>query len=234
MMTMPMMSVCGPNCWNGLVKPSADARRRPVARREPVVVALGEPAARSPADSSRPCPDRGRTRTGTTSPSGMPSATAGGCPWRTPFRPLPLVLIDRMSYTYGDRVGRPVVVAVQQADVDADVEPAVSAEGQAVEALELPRRGVDRLLAGERRTVPAAPLRAAATWGPWPVSEPPLTYSAPLCQARPATNCGDPGISVPGGVLQQKHAAVRHGVLDSTPPSPSNTFPPPKANEVGV
>src|SRR6185437_5733686 len=55
------------------------------------------------------------------------------------------------------RTGRAVVVAVSEADVHADVEAAVGAEADAVEAVELPPGGVQRLADSERRAVPAAP-----------------------------------------------------------------------------
>src|SRR5262249_48391418 len=64
--------------------------------------------------------------------------------------------------------------------------------------------------------------------------EPPLTYRAPWCQAKPATNCGEFGIGVAVPPLSTNTPPFGGAVFDSTPPSPSNTFPPPKANDVGV
>ncbi len=90
---------------------------------------------------------------------------------------------------------RTVVVAVEQAHIGPDVQASVSAETDPVEPVELLGRGVNRLLSLERRTGPTGPLEQPPGHA-LAVTEPPLTYSAPLCQARPATNCGDPGISV--------------------------------------
>jgi len=65
------------------------------------------------------------------------------------------------------RAGRAVVVPVGEADVHADIEAAVGAEADAVEAVELSPGGVQRLADSERGAIPAAPrhqlpARAAA------------------------------------------------------------------------
>src|ERR1700751_5726748 len=52
------------------------------------------------------------------------------------------------------RTGWAVVVAVSEADVHTDVEAAVGAEADAVEAVELSPGGVQRLADGEGRAVP--------------------------------------------------------------------------------
>ena len=66
-----------------------------------------------------------------------------------------------------------------------------------------------------------------------PVIEPPLTYSVPAWKARPATNIGDPvsWVAVP---FLSRNTPPFGGWLVSAPPSPSNTLPSPKANDVGV
>src|SRR6185437_3830600 len=55
------------------------------------------------------------------------------------------------------RTGRAVVVAVSEADVHADIEAAVGAEADAVEAVELLTGDEQRLADGERLAIPAAP-----------------------------------------------------------------------------
>src|SRR5436305_5799570 len=60
-----------------------------------------------------------------------------------------------------------------------------------------------------------------------------LTYSVPLRQARPATKFGDPGSLVAWGPLS-RYTPPLGTFDDSAPPSPSNTLPPPNANDVGV
>ncbi len=124
-------------------------------------------------------------------------------------------LNDRMSYRYGDSVRRPVVVAVEQAGVDPDVQPSVRAEGEAVEPLELLRGGVDRLLVGEGGAVPAAPL-----------PQPPLRAlgrdraAADVQRALVPREAGDElrrsGDQRPRAVLQHEHAPVRHLVRFGT------------------
>ncbi len=83
--------------------------------------------------------------------------------------------------------------------------------------------------------VPFQPLHFhSCHFGPVAVIEPPLTYSAPWCQARPATNPGEPGSSVAVPFFSTNTPPFGGAVFDSTPPSPSNTAPPPNANDVGV
>ena len=84
------------------------------------------------------------------------------------------------------RLRRAVVAVVQEADVDADVQASVRSERDAVEAIELLRRGPDHLLLGELGAVPAAP-GLELPGDPFLVSEAPLMYSVPLRQVRPPT-----------------------------------------------
>src|SRR5690349_18218630 len=60
-----------------------------------------------------------------------------------------------------------------------------------------------------------------------------LTYSVPSCQTNPATKSGEPAKRVPCPPFS-RNTPPGAGFGGSEPPSPSNTLPPPKANEVGV
>src|ERR1700722_8169846 len=84
--------------------------------------------------------------------------------------------------------------------------------------------------------VPSQPLHAsivqAAVLGP--VSDAPLTYSVPACQARPATYCGEPARRTPRRCWTAKTPPFGGALLESLPPSPSKSVPSPRANEVGV
>src|SRR5690242_5869449 len=64
-------------------------------------------------------------------------------------------------------------------------------------------------------------------------AEAPLTYSVPFFHVRPPTKFGDPSSLVALPPLSRNTPPL--GICDdSEPPSPSNTLPPPKANDVGV
>src|SRR5690348_7644468 len=101
MMAMPMMSMCGPNCWNGFVKPAH---------------LLGTSWLQAGKPKLSPCLTRSTKSGGFLAPLSCPRSDTNGdedpfgkaiCQgWRIPvantLKALPFVFIDRMSYTYGD------------------------------------------------------------------------------------------------------------------------------------
>ncbi len=103
---------------------------------------------------------------------------------------------------------RPVVVTVQQADIDADVEPSVGTEADAVEALELLRGGIDRLLARERRSVPARPLLQLPT-RPLGREHGAADVQRALMPGQPRDENRRSGDQRRRAVLEHEHAPVR-------------------------
>src|SRR5690348_10385417 len=86
------------------------------------------------------------------------------------------------------------------------------------------------------KSLPVQPFQAQTPHrGPAFVSAPPLMYSVPLCQTRPATNAGEWASGMAAWFLSTNTPPFG-GLfpLDCWPPSPSNTWPAPNANEVGV
>jgi len=147
------------------------------------------------------------------------------------FTPLPFAFIDRMSYTYGVFAGPWSLLLVRPTSTPRNSRPFGA---NAIPLVPAKPFGAVQIAVRLANFVPLKPLqRWICQATPFFVIVPPAMYSAFWCQARPETNCGEPASFTPAPPVS-RYTPPLGTLLDSLPPSPSNTFPAPNANDVGV